>query len=69
MLDSGFMGMVFNKFFAFSEFMGIVFSENSFISEICWHFRIYGLIFRKFSGFMGILLINFSGFLGGTFTI
>ena len=60
--------------------MGKVFCKNSFIGELFWHFRIYGYDFRKFSGFMGILLRNFSGligillrnfsrFMGGTFTI
>ena len=27
--------------------MGIVFGKNSFISEIFWHFRIYGYDFQK----------------------
>ena len=49
--------------------MGIVFCQNSFIVELLWHSRIYGYDFQKFSRFMGILLRNFSGFIGGTFTI
>ena len=49
--------------------MGIVFYQNSVIGELFWHFRIYGYDFQNFSGFMGILLRKFSGFMGGTFTI
>ena len=49
--------------------MGIVFCQNSFIGELFWHSRIYGYDFQKFSRFMGILLRNFSGSMGGTFTI
>ena len=43
-----------------------------FIVEQFWHSRIYGYDwydFQKFSRFMGILSRNFSGFMGGTFTI
>ena len=80
MIVSGFMGMVFNNFFASSGFMGIVFYQNSVIGELFWHSWIYGYDFQKFSrfmgrllrnfsGFMGILLRKFSGFMGGTFTI
>ena len=49
--------------------MGIVFCLNSFIGELFWHSGIYGYDYQKFSRFMGILLRNFSGFMGGTFTI
>ena len=49
--------------------MGIVFYQSSVIGELFWHFRIYGYDFQNFSGFMGILLRKFSGFMGGTFTI
>ena len=49
--------------------MGVVFCQDSFIGELFWHFRIYGYDFQKFSGLMGILLKNFSGFMGGTFRI
>ena len=63
------MGMVFNNFFASSGFMGIVFCQNSFIGELFWHSQIYGYDFQKFSGFISILLRNFSGFMGSTFTI
>ena len=69
MIVSGFMGMVFNNFFASSGFMGIVFYQNSVIGELFWHFRIYGYDFQKFSRFMGIFLRNFSGFKGGPSTI
>ena len=48
MIVSGFMGMVFNNFFASSGFMGIVFYQNSVIGELFWHFRIYGYDFQKF---------------------
>ena len=51
MIDSGFIGYGFQKFYAFSGFMGIVFCKNScknsFISEMFWHFRIYGYDFQK----------------------
>ena len=40
MIDSGFIGMVFNKFLAFSGFMGMVFCKNSFIGALFWHLRI-----------------------------
>ena len=66
---SGFYGYGFQQFFASSGFMGIVFCQNSFIGELFWHSRIYGYDFQKFSRFMGILLRNFSGFMGDTFTI
>ena len=59
----------FQKFFASFGFMGIVYCQNSLIGELFWHSRIYGYDFQKFSGFMGILLRNFSRFIGGTFTI
>ena len=50
--------------------MGIVFCKNSFIGELFGISGFMGMIFfRKFSRFMGILLRNFSGFMGGTFTI
>ena len=49
--------------------MGIVFCQNSFIGELFWLSRIYGYDFQRFSRFMGILLRNFSGFMGGTLTI
>ena len=49
--------------------MGIVFYQNSVTGELFWHSRIYGYDFQKFSRFMGILLRNLSGFMGGTFTI
>ena len=62
-------GYGFQQFFASSGFMGIVFYQNSFIGELFWHSRIYGYDFLKFSRFVGILLRNFSGFMGGTFTI
>ena len=62
-------GYGFQQFFASSGFMGIVFCQNSFIGELFWHSRIYGYDFQKFSRFMGMLLINFSEFMGGTFTI
>ena len=68
MIESGFIGMVFNNF-ASSGFMGIVFYQNSFIGELFRHSRIYGYDFQKFSRFMGILLRNLSGFMGGTFAI
>ena len=47
MIESGFTGMVFNKFFAFSAFMGWFFCKNSLISELFWHFRIYRYGFQK----------------------
>ena len=62
-------GYDFQQFFASSGFMGIVFCQNSFVGELFWHSRIYGYDFQKFPRFMGILLRNFSGFMGGTFTI
>ena len=40
-------GYGFQQFFAFSGFMGIVFCKNSFISELFWHFRIYGYDSQK----------------------
>ena len=46
--------------------MDIVFCQNSFIGEVFWHSRIYGYDFKTFSKFMGILLRNFYGFMGGT---
>ena len=49
--------------------MGIVFCKNSFIGELLWHFRIYGYDFQKSLLFMGILLRNFTGFMGGTLAI
>ena len=52
-----------------SGFMGIVFCQNSFIDELFWHSRIYRYDFQRFSRLVGILLRNFSGFMGGTFTI
>ena len=69
MIVSRFMDMVFKKFFAFSRYMGIVFYQNSFIGELLWHSRIYGYGFQKFSRFMGMLLRNFSGFMGGALMI
>ena len=48
----------------FIHHMGIVFCQNSFIGGLFWHSRIYGYDFQKFSRFMGILLRNFSGFMG-----
>ena len=63
------MGMVFNNFLHFFRFIGIVFCKNSFIGELFWYFRIYGYDFQKIFASMGILLRNFSGFMGGTFTI
>ena len=60
MIESGFMGMVFNIFFAFSGVMGIVFYQNSFIDELFGIPGFMGMICRKFSRFMGILLRNFS---------
>ena len=79
MIESGFVDMVSNNFLHFSGFMGIVFCNDSFIGEL-WHFRISGMISRKFSRFMGMLLRNFSRFMDillrnfsvfmcGTFTI
>ena len=62
-------GYGFQQFVASSGFVGIVFYQNSVIGELFWHSRIYGYDFQKFSRFMGILLRNFSGFMGGTFTI
>ena len=56
-------------FFASSGFKRIVFCQNSFIGELFWYSWIYGYDFQKFSRFMGILLRNFSGFMGGTFMI
>ena len=32
-------------------------------------FGVMGMIFRKFSGFISLLLRNFSAFMGGTFII
>ena len=60
MIDSGFMGMVFNNFLHFPDLcMGIVFCKNSLVS--CFGISGFmGIIFRKFSRFMGILLRNFS---------
>ena len=51
MTESGFLGMVFNNFFAFSGFMGTVFCRNSSIDELFSHFRIYGYDLQKFSRF------------------
>ena len=62
-------GYGFQQFVASSGFMGIVFYQNSVIGELFWHSRVYGYDFQKFYRFMGILLRNFSGFMGGTFTI
>ena len=83
MLDSGFMGMVFNNVQHFPDLW-------VWLSRIFNIFRIYGygffgkinllvsifrisesmgMIFRKFSGFLGILFRKFSGFMGVTFTI
>ena len=69
MIDSGFMGMVFKKFWAFSGFMDIVFYKNSLIGELFWHFQIYGCQFQTILQIHGILLRHFSRFMGGTFTI
>ena len=69
MIDSGFMGMVFNNFFVFAGVMGIVFCKNSSIGELFWHFRIYGYDFQKILQIYGYTLINFSGFMGCIFTI
>ena len=69
MIVSGFMGMVFNNLLHLPDFMGIVFYQNSVIGELFWHSRIYGYNFQKFFRIMGILLRNFSGFMGDTFTI
>ena len=66
MIDSGFMGVVFNNFFAFSGFMGIVFCKNSFIGEPFWHFRIYGHDFQKIFQIYGYTLRNCSTLAGGT---
>ena len=43
MIDSGFMGMVFNNFFAFSGVMGMIFRKFS---------RFIGILLRNFSVFM-----------------
>ena len=69
MIDSGFMGMVFNNFMHFPD-LWVQFSVR--IHLLVRYFGIsgfMGMISRIFSGFMGILLRNFSGFMGGTFTI
>ena len=66
MIDSGFMGMVFNNFLHFSD-LWVLFSVRIHILLSC--FCISEMIFRKFSRFMGILLRNFSGFMDGTFAI
>ena len=47
----------------------MVFCKNSVIGDPFQHFQIYGYDFQKISGFMGIVLRNFSGFMGGTITI
>ena len=52
--------MVFNNFFSFAGFMGIVFCKNSFIGDLLWHFRIYGYDFQKFLRIYGY---NFEKFL------
>ena len=64
MIDSGFIGMGFQQLFAFSGFMGMVFCKNLFISELFWHFQIYGYDVQNI-----LLLRNFSRFIGGIFTI
>ena len=61
-----FQGTFFMKV---SGFKGIVFCQNSFIGELFWRSRIYGYDFQKLSRCMGILFRNFSGFMGGIFTI
>ena len=51
-------GYGFQRFFASSGFMAIVFYQNSVIGELFWLSRIYGYDFQKFSRFMGIRLRN-----------
>ena len=62
-------GYGFQQFFAFSGFIGIVFCKNSFIDELFGISGFMGMSFRKFSRCLGILLRNFSRFMGSTFTI
>ena len=58
MKESEFMGMVFNNFFTFSGFIGMIFCKTSFFGKLFYICR-----------FMGILFGNFSGFTGGTYKI
>ena len=52
------MGMVFNNFLHLPDLWVSSFCQNSFIGELF-----------DIPGFKGIVLRNFSGFMGGTFTI
>ena len=63
------MGMVFNNFLQLPD-SWVQFSVKIHLLVSCFGIPgLMGMIFRKFSRCMGILLRNFSGFMGGTFTI
>ena len=47
MTESGFIGIIFNNFFHFSGFMGMVACTIQFIRELFRHFWIYGYAFQK----------------------
>ena len=59
----------FQQFFAFSGCIGIIFVKIHLLVSCFGVSGFMGMIFGKFSAFMSILLRNFSGFMGGTFTI
>ena len=69
MVESGFMGTVFNNFLHF-PYSWVKFSVKIYLLMSCFGISGFmGMIFRKFSTSIGILLRNFSELMGGTFTI
>ena len=62
-------GHGFQQSLELSGFMGMVFCKIHLLVNCFGIFRFMGMIFRKFSRFIGIFSRNFSGFMGGTFTI
>ena len=61
MIESGFMGMVFQIFLHFPDLWVQFFCKNSSIGELFWHFRTYGYIFEKFLRIHGWYFYNLNG--------
>ena len=69
MIESGFIGMVFNNFCIFRISGYCSFVKIHLLVRVFGISGFMGMIFRKFSRFKGIPFRIFSRFMGGTFTI
>ena len=69
MIDSGFMGMVFNNFLHIPEVWVWFFVKIHVLVNCSGISGFMGMMFSKSPRFMRIPLRNFSGFMGGTLMI